>query len=148
VSRLKQYVCIAVVASSCVSIAFGENTPVEPDPDDDDQTEIEELESEADGSIDDAEGSIEDAAAERGWAFGGDVRLSYVRSRWRIDAKWGITEYMRVAGRVAGICSTDECEADFILQPEIPTAVGIQDGQITFDELFLHWFRCEITRSE
>jgi hypothetical protein len=160
VSRFKQYVFVAALAPSCITIAFGENTPAEPYPASDDQTEIEEIESESDGSLDDAEGSIDDVADERGWAFGGDVRLSYayedierrdattadedqLRSRWRIDAKWGIAEHLRVAGRVAGICSTDECEPDFILQPEIPTAVGIKDGQITFDELFLHWFRLE-----
>ena len=160
VSRLKRYVCVAVVASSCVSGAFGENTPVDSDPERDDQAAIDELESDADGSIDDAEGSIEDATAERGLVFGGDVRLSYayedldtrnstsinedqLRSRWRIDAKWGIAEYLRVAGRVAGICSTNGCDPDFIVQPEIPTAASIDDGQITFDELFLHWFRLE-----
>ena len=160
VSRLKRYVCVAVVASSCVAGAFGETTPVDSDPERDDQAEIDELDSDADGSIDDAEGSIEDATAEHGLVFGGDVRLSYayedldtrnstsinedqLRSRWRVDAKWGIAEYMRVAGRVAGICSTNGCDPDFILQPEIPTAVSIEDGQITFDELFLHWFRLE-----
>ncbi len=47
-SRLKQCIYVAIVASSCISIAFGDNTPVEPDPDSDNQTEIEELESEAD----------------------------------------------------------------------------------------------------
>jgi len=125
-----------------------------------DETEIEELEADASGSIDDAEGSIEDAVARRGWSVGGDLRFSYayadldrrdqtdesedqLRSRWRVEAKVGITEHLRAVGRLAGVCSTEECEPDFIMQPEIPTPIGIEDGQITLDEFFLHWFRLE-----
>ena len=44
---------------------------------------------------------------------------------------------------MSGICSANECEPDFILQPDIPTPVGLSDGQITVDSLFFQWFRTE-----
>ncbi len=114
----------------------------------------------SDGSIDDAESSIGDAVEKRGWTLGGDLRFSYVhadvditdeqslnidqlRARWRLQSSYGITERIRVSARLAGLCSTDECQPDFYLEPEIPTPVGLEDGQITLDELFLHWFRTE-----
>jgi hypothetical protein len=114
----------------------------------------------ADGSIDDAESSIGDAVEKRGWILGADLRLSYVhadiditdeqglnidqlRARWRLQSSFGINENIRIGARLAGLCSSDECQPDFYLEPEIPTPVGIEDGQITLDELFLHWFRIQ-----
>jgi len=44
---------------------------------------------------------------------------------------------------VSGICSANDCDPEFILQPDIPTSVGLSDGQITIDSLFLQWFRTE-----
>ena len=122
-------------------------------------TEVAE-ETDADGSFDDAEGSLEDAVEVRGGSISADVRVSYnyadfdvpditsedidlLRVRWRVGGAWGITERLRVAGRVAGICSSEDCNPDFYLRPESPTAAGIADGQITFDEMFLHWFRSD-----
>jgi hypothetical protein len=116
--------------------------------------------AEADGSIDDAEGSIDDVEGVLGLSLGGDVRVSYtyidldrrdltaddedqLRTRWRVDGKIGIADYLRAVGRLAGTCSTDECEPDFIMQPDLPTPVSIGDGEITFDELFMHWFRLD-----
>jgi hypothetical protein len=104
--------------------------------------------------------SIGDALERRGLFFDGDLRLGYVftgddlddvrfgdadalRMRWRIRSAWGITENLRSVIRVAGLCSTSECEPDFILQPDIPGASGIRDGQITIDEFFLQRFRSD-----
>jgi hypothetical protein len=114
----------------------------------------------ADGSIDDAESSIGDVVEKRGWTLGGDLRLSYVhadiditdeqglnidqlRARWRLQSSYGISENIRIGARLAGLCSSDECQPDFYLEPEIPTPVGIEESQITLDELFLHWFRIQ-----
>jgi hypothetical protein len=108
----------------------------------------------------DVQGSIDDAEEQRGIALDGDLRLgyvfagedvqgivssdtSYLRSRWRLRSVWGISERFRVVGRVAGICSTTDCEPEFILQPDIPTPVGLSDGQITIDSLFFQWFRTQ-----
>lgn len=108
----------------------------------------------------DTQGSLEDAEEQRGVAVDGDLRLGYVfagddlqeivasdarylRSRWRIRSVWGISENFRAVGRVAGICSSNDCEPDFVLQSEVPTPVGLSDGQITIDSLFFQWFRTE-----
>jgi hypothetical protein len=108
----------------------------------------------------DVQGSIDDAEDKRGITVDGDLRLGYVfagedfqgisfgdegdlRARWRLRSIWGITERLRAVARLAGICSTIGCEPDFILQPNIPTASGIRDGQFTIDSLFFQWFRNE-----
>jgi hypothetical protein len=108
----------------------------------------------------DVQGSIDDAEEQRGIAVDGDLRLGFIfagediqsivssdsghlRSRWRLRSGWGISDRFRAVGRVSGICSTNECDPEFILQPDIPTPVGISDGQITIDSLFFQWFRTE-----
>jgi len=108
----------------------------------------------------DVQGSIGDAEEQQGIGVDGDLRLGYVfagddfqgsvsgdtshlRSRWRLRSVWGISERFRAVGRVSGICSTTECDPEFILQPDIPTQVGLSDGQITIDSLFFQWFRSE-----
>lgn len=44
---------------------------------------------------------------------------------------------------MSGIFSANDCDPDFIFQPDIPTKVGLSDGQITIDSLFFQWFRTE-----
>ena len=122
------------------------------------QEEEEQFEADTDGSIIDVDVAIAEAAGKLGLSIGGDLRSSYsfesleqrdlssedadlFVARWRFEAGWIISDYMRAVGRVAGICTSEDCAPDFILQPEIPTSVGLGSGQITLDEFFLHWFR-------
>jgi hypothetical protein len=108
----------------------------------------------------DVQGSVDDAEEQIGVALDGDLRLGFVfagddfqgiaagdsgdlRSRWRLRSVWGISERFRGVARLAGICSTNDCSPDFILQPDIPTPAGLGDGQITIDSLFFQWFRTE-----
>ena len=108
----------------------------------------------------DVQDSIGDPEERRGFGLDGDLRLSYLfagddiqdvvfgetdvfRARWRIRSIWGISNRLRGALRIAGICSSDDCDPDIILQPEIPTSTSIKDGQITIDALFLQWFRTD-----
>ena len=108
----------------------------------------------------DVQGSIGDPEERRGFGLDGDLRLGYLfagddiedvvfgetdilRARWRIRSIWGITDRLRGALRVAGICSSENCDPDFILQPELPASASIKDGQITIDTLFLQWFRSD-----
>ena len=108
----------------------------------------------------DVQDSMGDAVEERGAIIDGDIRLSYVsngedfqgasssdnnllRTRWRLRSGWGFTKQLRGVVRLAGICSTEDCSPEFILQPDIPTSAGLSDGQFTIDELFLQWFRTE-----
>ena len=106
----------------------------------------------------DVEGSIGDAEERRGIGVNGDLRVGYVaagddfqdvtlgetgalRARWRIRSTLGIADNLRGVIRLAGICSTEGCDPDFVLQPDTPTLTSLDDGQITIDSLFLHWFR-------
>jgi hypothetical protein len=108
----------------------------------------------------DVQGSIDNAEERRGFGLDGDVRLGYVfagenfqdvafgetdllRMRWRVRSVWGISEQFRGVARVAGICSSNDCNPEFVFQPEISTPSGLRDGQITIDSLFLQWFRTE-----
>ena len=122
--------------------------------------ETEQLDAEIDGSIVDVKESVEEALGNRGLSVSGDMRTSYTYEthdrrdlstvdtdlfgfRWRLETGWVINDYMRAVGRIAGICTTDDCDPDFILQRDIPTSTGIASGQITLDEFFLHWFRLD-----
>jgi len=104
--------------------------------------------------------SIGDAIDRRGLRIDGDLRIGYIvagddihdirlddsdtiRARWRIRSTWGITEHFRGVIRVAGLCSTSECQPDFALQSYVPTGSSMQDGQITIDEFFLQRFRSD-----
>ncbi len=104
--------------------------------------------------------SIGDAIEQRGLRFDGDFRIGdtfvgddidavtlgdpdTTRARWRIRSIWGITERLRGVVRVAGLCSSDECEPDFVLQPNTSTSTTMEDGQITIDEFFLQRFRTD-----
>jgi len=108
----------------------------------------------------DVEHSIADAVEQLGLNFDGDLRIGdifvgddiddvrlgaaeAIRARWRIRSTWGITERFRGVLRVAGLCSTSNCDPDFVIQPYIPTGSSMTDGQITIDEFFLQSFRSD-----
>jgi hypothetical protein len=152
------YVCLLFI-SLLSPHAIAEEPVIDPDESIDlEDPEMEDAEIDADGSFDDSESSIEAVEARRGWSMAADIRTSYVfesldfdniidldddliRSRLRLNADWAVSERLRISGRIAGLFSTNERISEFIFQPEIPTRTGIKDGQVTFDELFLHWYR-------
>jgi hypothetical protein len=123
-----------------------------------DEETVEDVDESLDEVKVDVQGSIEDTDNRLGISFDGDLRGGYLfagdslrefevdsrnvfRTRWRIGSTLRFTEGLRLVGRIAGLCSTEECSPDFILQPDIPGFASIEDGQITIDEFFLHWFR-------
>jgi hypothetical protein len=118
------------------------------------------VDADADGSLDDADSSINIEQVERGISVEADVRTEYsgsdtdnrdrsnehddvLRARWRLTGTAGITPYVRGAVRVAGLCSDIECEPNFVLTDYIPTNSGMADGDITLDKAFIHWYRLE-----
>jgi len=128
------------------------------DPADTELTVEEEIAADIDGSIDDADSSIEIKAIERGFNLTADVRAGYtqsnidnrdsgsmvddrLRARWRMRSTFGILPYLRGSVRMAGLCSDDECSPNFVLENSIPTPNGMADGDITLDEAYLHWYR-------
>jgi hypothetical protein len=113
-----------------------------------------------DGSLDDASSSIDVRNVREGTSVNADVRIGYsqseiderdstsrsedvVRARWRLRTEVGIFPFLRVVGRVAGVCSSDECSPNLVLDNSIPTTSSIADGDITLDEAYFHWFRQE-----
>ena len=107
--------CAAVTLLLSVSGVTGAQQPDQstgaPAPDGvaDAENEPDEAGLDADGSLDDASGSIEGAEETRGWNFSGDVRTSYIytekddrngtdqdddelRARWRLESSLGISE--------------------------------------------------------
>lgn len=118
------------------------------------------IEADSDGSLDDASSSISVKDVITGFRLSGDVRVGYfntavderllgnrtddvIAARWRIRTEVGIFPYLRGTARVAGICSSDECSPNPILESSIPTTSGIDDGDITLDEAYLQWYRLE-----
>ena len=63
--------------------------------------------------------------------------------RWRFRAELGMFPYLRAVGRVAGLCSTDECSPNLVLEDSIPSTNGMVEGDITLDEAYFHWFRLD-----
>ena len=113
-----------------------------------------------DGSLDDADSSIDIKEEQRGLTLTTDIRTAYtranvderdssnsvddvLRARWRVRNTFGFFPYLRGSARVAGLCSNDECKPNLVLQDYIPTNNGMADGDITLDEAFLHWYRLD-----
>ena len=80
----------------------------------------------------DVQGSLADIIGEREVTTTGDLRGGYLfageslrefeiddqnifRTRWRVRSTWRFGKDLRVVGRIAGLCSTEECSPDFIL---------------------------------
>lgn len=114
----------------------------------------------ASGSLDDSIGSIEAGRQTFGQNFKGDIRFGYTRTdgddrdgsdqssaewrgRFRAGGSYSIGDSLIFGGRIASTCSTDECNPDLVLYSALPNNTSINDGELTFDELYVHGFRDE-----
>jgi hypothetical protein len=127
------------------------------------ETEIAEeeaIEADTDGSLDDTMNSIDVREEQDGIGLSADVRVGYFDdevddgdatnqsddffgSRWRFRAETQLNEHLRIVGRIAGICTDDECSPNLVLEDSIPTTGGMAAGDITLDEAYIHWFRLD-----
>ncbi|MEE9597292.1 MAG: hypothetical protein V3V96_10995 [Acidiferrobacterales bacterium] len=122
--------------------------------------EEEAIESDSDGSLDDAINSIDVIEVPDGVGLSADVRIGYfeseiderdatsqtedlIASRWRFRTEAKMAPHLRAVGRIAGICSNVECSPNLVLEDSIPTTNGMSDGDITIDEGYFHWFRLD-----
>ncbi len=153
--RLLGIVVILLLCQATPTLAQATDEPTE--------TEIAEAETVAadiDGSLDDAESSIDIKEEQRGLTLTTDIRTAYtranvderdnsnsiddvLRARWRVRSTFGFFPNLRGSWRVAGLCSNDECKPNLVLQDYIPTNNGMADGDITLDEAFLQWYRLD-----
>jgi len=72
---------------------------------------------------------------------GGSITDNALGARFRAGADLGVTPNLHLGARLAGTCFvfTDGtgCNPDFIVQLDAPTASGLDNGQITFDEFYM-----------
>jgi hypothetical protein len=157
--RLHGFLVFFLVATASQAPAQTVSDPAEGET----ETEIAEKEAKEadyDGSLDDASSSIDVRDVLEGVSLSGDVRVGYsyaetdertggnssedvTRARWRLRSEMHFLPYLRAVARVAGLCSSEECEPNLILEQSIPTNNGIADGDITLDEAYFHWFRLQ-----
>jgi hypothetical protein len=142
-------------------IALPSAAQITDEPDKITESEIEEaIEADTDGSLDDSTNSIDSAGVLKGVGIRADLRVGYFDfeideddsggqnndvavARWRIRTEYAINRHLRVVGRVAGICSNEECSPNFVLEDSIPSTSGMDDGDITLDEAYLQWSRLD-----
>jgi hypothetical protein len=62
-----------------------------------------------------------------------------LRLRLRLGAEAGLAENWLLRGRLAGRFSTEQDRTRFWLRAWMPTRTGLEDGDATLDELFLHY---------
>lgn len=153
--RFLGFAAILLLWQAAPSLAQVNDEPTETD-----IAEAEAIAADIDGSLDDANSSIEINGKQRGFSLSADIRTLYtranvderdssdsvvdvLRARWRVRSTFGFFPYLRGSVRVAGRCSNDECKPNFVLQDYIPTNNGMADGDITLDEAFLHWYRSD-----
>lgn len=122
--------------------------------------EEEAIAEDIDGSLDDSANSIDVRKVLDGVSLTSDIRIGYaeseiddrdgtdrsediLRARWRFRTEVGIFPYLRGVARVAGICSSEECSPNLVLEDTLTTGGSIADGDITLDEAYFHWFRLD-----
>jgi hypothetical protein len=121
--------------------------------------ELERIEVDDTADID-TDSTIDTGQAERGLAFSGDFRplINYLdrtnradqdltetigQARIRLKGAARFTDLIGVGARVAGRCSTDECDLEWVNDRSTPQQNGLQNGQFTFDEAYVHFFQAE-----
>ncbi|MEL7450139.1 MAG: hypothetical protein AAFN78_13075 [Pseudomonadota bacterium] len=94
----------------------------------------------------------------RRWLWSGDVRpiLAFAEldardgrnvsdtiggARLRLKGTVGLADGLTAGARLAGRCVTDSCDADWYFDPELPQTTGLANGQVTADELYVHFSR-------
>jgi len=121
-------------------------------------------EDSASGALDDSTGSLEadQEPVKRflygGWQRSGNLRIGYVRSEsderdggdgtesdWRGRVRYGgtynVNDWLKFNARLAMACTSRKCDPELSLDPSETLVTTVDQGSITFDELYLHAFR-------
>ena len=154
---------LVVTVLAPIAVTYGaENHQLEnlaPDLTEEEQPKDELLkEVDGDTAAVDVENSINVDVDRKGWFLRADLRGGHfsrdtdlregsnfsgddLRLRGRLEADVGLREDNRFKIRLAGVCSTDDCDPEFSVKSTTLTATRIVNGEITIDEAFLHRFR-------
>lgn len=68
---------------------------------------------------------------------------SDAQARVRLKGAIRLSDLIGVGARVAGRCASDECDLEWVVDRATPTTNGLDHGQFTFDEAYVHFFRTE-----
>lgn len=133
-----------------------EEPPVDEAPVNPDEFEVD---KDADDTADiDTDSSVDTAVEGTGVTISGDVRPLYNyldltlrdgvnstesegRLRARLRGTFAFRENFQIGARLAARCTTNSCDPDWVL--ERASNNGLKGGEITLDELFLHWYRTD-----
>ena len=125
------------------------------------QTEPATRDEDSDDTADvDTESTVDTAEDRRGFKVAGDLRpiIDYfdidgrdvssasdggVGGRIRLGADFGIFRSLHLGVRAAGRCFTQECDPEWVLESATPGPNGLSGGQVTLDQIYLHWFRLQ-----
>jgi hypothetical protein len=108
----------------------------------------------------DTDSTMDTAVDREGLIIGGDFRplVNYLdnsrrsgegftntdaQARVRLKASARLSRLFGVGARVAGRCSSDDCDAEWMSSSATPQANGLAHGQFTFDEAYIHLFSDE-----
>ncbi len=106
----------------------------------------------------DVDNSIDVDIDKKGWFLRADLRGGFFskntdlrngssfssdefKLRGRLEADIGLGDNLRLKARVAGACSSDDCDPEFSLESTTSTANSTVNGEITLDEFFFHHYR-------
>jgi hypothetical protein len=62
-------------------------------------------------------------------------------ARIRLRGTRRVSDLIGVGARISGRCASDECDLQWVSDSATPQTSGLNNGQFTFDELFVHFFR-------
>lgn len=99
-----------------------------------------------------------DGSAKQRWRFNGDLRGGFFANdvnqrdgsssdaeeltvRIRYGANYGITDQLRVRGRLAFVCSTEACDPNLDIDRTPANTTNVNGGDIVIDELYLDVFQ-------
>jgi hypothetical protein len=106
----------------------------------------------------DTDSTIDDLTEDQNRELAGDLRGLYdslevedrdgetleedsFAARFRVGLRWKAARYLRLGARIAGRCLSEECEPEFVMERATPAPNGLKGGQVTFDQLYLHWHK-------
>lgn len=112
------------------------------------------------GSLDDSFGSVELPGKAKRSSTKGDMRIEYsytdtdnrdlssdtsstLKGRFRAGGHFSFSPSVLVAGRIATTCSSDQCDPAAVADGSLPTRSSVEDGDVTFDELYIHGFKAD-----
>jgi hypothetical protein len=149
------FVVLLLVAAWCASAQSSGEAPGQP-PVATDDGESTDATATVDTEGVDTEGTLDEEIGRRGLQLEGDLRMlidnleveerdgtiteeEALAARLRLGVDWGALENLHFGARLAGLCSTERCDGEWVLQSSSPTSSGLGGGQITLDQAYVHW---------